>query len=146
MDEILVKSKTCKASICVECFAKINRPKFNYDEHLEVYAYKCPICAIEETYDFTNFEKEDLIYLMRDDLTKIFKNLILNPKTKIGNLVIKNNDIEKENNKLKVEVLEKDNELKLLKEKFKKQNKILEIYKQGTDNNINNLKYIYNMS
>ena len=35
-----------------------------------MYAHKCPICAIEETYDFKFFEKEDL---MDDEIRRAAK-------------------------------------------------------------------------
>ena len=64
--------KTCKASICIDCFGVINKASFNYEYNIEIYRYKCPMCSIEHEYDYNYFEKENLITCVRND----FKNLV----------------------------------------------------------------------
>jgi hypothetical protein len=135
--------KTCKASICVKCFNKINVSKFDYEKYNEVYNYRCPICAIENTYNFTNFGKDDLIYLIRQDLTKIFNNLILNPKVRIGKLVNNLNEVEINNLKLKQKLIDMEDEnlkLKATIEKYKKTSESLKlICEKGKNKTINKM-------
>ena len=133
------KCNTCNNTLCLKCFKSISKPIFDIENTKQmIFKYNCPICRIEDNYNYNNFEKKEIIELVNSNILNIFNNYIFANDT---------DDFIRDQFKRKLqEITKKDEEILYLKEKLKNKDKeILDL--KSKDNNedilkLNCLKFI----
>lgn len=58
-----LKCKTCRHSICVECFKKISEDTFDIYTKKMIMTYRCVICRQSHEYSYDDFDKNEVINL-----------------------------------------------------------------------------------
>ena len=133
------KCNTCKNSVCLKCFKKLNDSQYDYIDTKKIhYEYKCPICITTKLYTLDDFDDvNEIKELANEEIFKIYENHFFKPDDKIEDiqnqlksLLQTNSDlmkIEKAKNieieKLKQEIKDnkkaKDIEIEKLKQEIK---------------------------
>ena len=108
----------CKKSlVCVECFHKVSNDVFNEKTNNMILNYKCPVCRFDGIYGYENFEKFEIIEIVKKHLSSIMKSKntlhIYRDDNNLNKLEETNRHLIKENNHLKDLLMKYSNKLTL---------------------------------
>ena len=161
------KCNTCKNSVCLKCFKKLNDSQYDYIDTKKIhYEYKCPICITTKLYTLDDFDDvNEIKELANEEIFKIYENHFFKPDDKLKSiqyqlksLLQTNSDLMKIEKAKKIEIEKLKQEIKDMEEyyikstlSFKEEKtlsdnelkRIIEFQAKTINNQVDNIKFLY---